>query len=290
LIPGRIQTLRYEGPTPLEYLLSTEVLLECEMRFALLDEYTSILLGTDISRARPGKVCVVESPRRLTPRMSYGYVHALWFLWLSDGRRVVSVPPSAGNPVEALLRDFKREEAFWGEAVADRLRDPVDRALRSAGLSPTNRVFQDLVFAVNAHVLKCCPTGHCRRLVDASIPAAGGLGFPAHCFPDGTVYGVVIDGKVVSEAYAHRTGIMEDKVCDVGIETAGEYRRRGYAKAALSALVREFTGRGGEARYACSPSNHASIGTAQSVGFIPYAKSLILAAPRPTAEREMGDQ
>jgi RimJ/RimL family protein N-acetyltransferase len=85
---------------------------------------------------------------------------------------------------------------------------------------------------------------------------------------------------VVSVAFAHRAGILEDRVADIGVETAAGYRRRGYAQAAVAALVGHFTQRGGEARYGCSPSNQASMAIAQSVGFVPYGKSLILSAPR----------
>ena len=91
---------------------------------------------------------------------------------------------------------------------------------------------------------------------------------------------MVRDAQVVSVAFAHRAGILEDRVADVGVETALAYRRQGGAQAAVSALVAHFTAHGGEARYGCSPSNEASVGTARSVGFIPYGKSLILSAPR----------
>ena len=58
------------------------------------------------------------------------------------------------------------------------------------------------------------------------------------------------------------------------------YRRKGYAKTVVSAVVEEFTRRGGEAIYSCSPENLHSIATARSVGFAPLGRSLILSAPR----------
>ena len=102
---------------------------------------------------------------------------------------------------------------------------------------------------------------------------------PAQCFPDGVCYGILDGGRIVTKAFAHRTGVMEDKVCDVGIETAAAYRRRGYAKTALSALVAHFASCGGEAWYVCRPDNGSSRATARSVGFVPYGRSLVLAAP-----------
>ena len=76
-------------------------------------------------------------------------------------------------------------------------------------------------------------------------------------------------------------GVMEDQIGDLGVETAKDYRRRGYAKTAVSAVVSHFTTRGGEAFYTCSPENVASIATARSVGSLPFGRSLILAAPAP---------
>jgi predicted GNAT family acetyltransferase len=107
------------------------------------------------------------------------------------------------------------------------------------------------------------------------------LRLPTECFPDRPVYGVVADGRVVSVAWAHRTGVMEAEIAYVGIATAPAHRRRGYAATALSALVEDFTVAGGEAYYCCDPDNAASIATARSVGFAPYATSLILDAPPP---------
>ena len=80
-------------------------------------------------------------------------------------------------------------------------------------------------------------------------------------------------------AYAHRTGLMEDQVADLGVETAEHYRRRGYAQTVVSAVVAELAHGGGEAIYACSPGNLASVATALSVGFAPYATALSLTAP-----------
>jgi predicted GNAT family acetyltransferase len=118
-------------------------------------------------------------------------------------------------------------------------------------------------------------------LHDESIPATQGIHLPTHCFPDGTVYGVVEDNMVVSVAYAHRIGDMEDEIADVGVETAPDYRRRGYARAAVSAVVDRYIQRGGEAVYGCASSNTASRATARSVGFVPYAKRMAIVAPGP---------
>lgn len=256
------------------------------MMFALVDRYTGIRLGLDLGDVEPGKTRVVESERRLACEPSYGHVHALWYMCMFDGRHVVSVPPGSGGEIEMLLRRMTATATMADERLAASLRKPVDRALSAAGLHPVDRLLRETVFACNADHLRPHPVSTCRRLTDDSVPASEGIDLPKHCFPDGIVYGVVVGNEIASCALAHRAGIMEDVVCDVGVETASAHRRRGYAKATVSALVNTFTDRGGEARYACSPDNEASIATARSIGFAPYAECLILSASRSSEEEK----
>lgn len=244
----------------------------------LVDQYLSIRLDTDLTQIPPGETVVVETPRRLTREVSYGSVRAMWYLSLADGRRVISVPPGAGPAVKELATRIRCDE-LPDSTMIDELSRHIDRALRQAGLPQTNTAFSDLVSACTAGTLIRHSGGDCRHLRDTSIPPTDGLTLPEHCFPDGLVYGVVVDGHVASVAYAHRTHLMEDQIVDVGIETAPDCRRHGYAKTALSALTAHITDLGGEGIYSCSPENTASIHTARSAGYIHFGSSVILSAP-----------
>jgi len=250
--------------------------------FPLVDQYMGIRMEVDLSALASGRMAVVASPRRLRKEQSYGYIHALWWLWLEDGRCAASVPPGAAEAVADILESVGSRQTQFDSEVAERLKVPVDAALADAGLKPSDRVIRGLIFACDAAHLRRHCHGECRRLTDEALPPAEGLRLPAHCFPDGIVYGVIADGRVVAIAHAHRSGLMEDRIADLGVETAPGYRRRGYAKTAVSAVVEHVASRGGEAKYGCSPNNGASIATACSVGFVPYATSLILSAPRGT--------
>ena len=247
--------------------------------FPLVDRYFSTLLGSELSALSSSGPSVVETELRLRRAQSYGFVHALWWLWLEDGRSLASVPPGAGQAVAAIVGGTTRPEASSALDLAPRLRATIDPLLAEAGLAAIDRTGVSLVFACNYEHLRIWRTGDCRRLRDVSIPPAEGLYLPEHCFPDGTVYGVVEDERVVAVAYAHRSGIMEGMVADMGVDTAVGYRRRGYAKTAVSAVVREVVARGGEAVYDCRPDNVASASTARSVGFVPYGGCLVLGAP-----------
>jgi len=247
--------------------------------FPLVDQYMSIRLGGDLSELPPGQVTVVESSRRVQREESYGFILALWWVWLADGRSLASAPLGAGPELAEILAAARGREALDNAMLVEQLKGPVNRALRQARLKEINRTFRDLLFACNASLLQQRIHGDCRRLTDDSVPPAEEVRLPTHCFPDGIVYGVVADGRVVSYAYAHRAGVMEDRVADLGVFTAPPYRRRGCAAACVSAVVAEIARNGGEAYYTCRPDNHASTATARSVGFVPYGASLIFSAP-----------
>lgn len=249
-------------------------------QFALVDQFHCVRMDVDVAALDPGSVAVVESPRRLQREQSYGYLQALWWMWWEDGRSAVSVPPGAGEAVREIVAGVRSSEQLHDPDLADQLTLPVNAVLRRAGLKEVDRVLEDLVFACHRSLLRGHCDGDCRRLVDESIPAEGER-LPTHCFPDGIVYGVVVDGRAVCVAFAHRTGVMEDLVADLGVGTAPAHRRRGYARTCVSAVVEHIAGGGGEARYGCSPDNAASAATARSVGFVPYGRSLILSAPAP---------
>ena len=246
--------------------------------FDLIDKYVGILLDVDLSGVPRGATVVMESPRRLRRELSYGYVHALWWVWLDDGRSVISVPPGSGRNISQLVDGIQDSGAVLNANLAARLQVPINSALETAGLPHTDRALFDLVFACNGELLRSQASTLCQRISDPAIPVAAGIHVPAQCIADGAVFGRVVDGTVVSAAYAHRSGVMQDRIADIGVETALNYRRQGFGKSAVSALVGDFTKRGGEARYGCSPKNVASIATAKAVGFVPYAKSMILSA------------
>ena len=252
--------------------------------FPLVDQYMGIRIDIDLSTLGVERVEVVESPRRLRKEGSYGFIHALWWVWLEDGRSAMSVPPGAGEAVDKILSNARCSKQLLEPDIAKQLKVPVNDSLRKAGLKEVDRVLRDVCFACNASLLRRHIHGGCQHLVDESIPPAEGLGLPTHCSPDGIVYGVVTDGAVVSVAFAHRSGVMEDKIADLGVETASAYRRRGYAQTVVSVVVEHITRAGGEARYGCLPDNQASIATARSVGFVPYGTSLVLSAPAVTSK------
>lgn len=256
-----------------------------ERVFPLIEQYHGLRLNADLTVLQPGQIAIIESPRRLRREQSYSFIHALWWTWLLDGRSAISVPPGAGPAVREAVRDVTTMEQLADPTLAQSLRVAVEPALERAGLHSPTRTSHDLFFSCNEthlrrHGHRVCLSGSaCRRLRDTTIPPAEGLYLPTHCFPNGLVYGILEETKIVSVAYAHRTGIMEDQVADLGVETAPGYRRRGYAQTVVAAVVAEMARNGGESYYGCRPDNHASAATARSVGFVPYGRNLVVSSP-----------
>ncbi len=251
-------------------------------RFDLVDHYLGEVLGIDVASMEPEECRVVESPRRLRCEQSYGFVHALFGMCFRDGRIAISVAPGAAAAIARVVTWHKPKfESDFQRDLLLGLQETVRTAREHMGVAPSGNASEGWLFACRSKP-ECLPIGiDYRQLHDESIAPADGLRLPTHCFPSGIVYGVVEDGRVVSVAYAHRSGIMEDRVADIGVETAEPYRRRGFAKAVVGAVTAHMAQVGGEALYMCSPSNVGSVATVRSVGFERYSRRIVIPAPAP---------
>jgi ribosomal protein S18 acetylase RimI-like enzyme len=252
-------------------------------KFPLIDQYFTAMLDIDISGLKPDAPAVTESLRRLQCEQSYGFVHALYAIFFEDARTAISVPPGSLASVMHVLNDKpadvgNRFDPAWLENLAA----CISRDRVQAGLPPVRSTFESKLFACNAALLQRHHYGGCQQLRDERITPACGLSLPMHCFPNGIVYGIVADEQIVSVAYAHQSGRMENQVVDLGVETAEAYRKRGYAKTVVSAVTAHMTESGGEAVYTCSASNLASIATARSVGYELYGRIIAITAPTPS--------
>jgi len=248
------------------------------LAFHIIDQQLSLRLHCDIAAIVPGRVTVVETPLRLVAEHYFSYVRALWWMWFADGRSVVSVPPGAERAIARLVSDIADEHGMHDPTLIAALRETIDRLLGAEDTSATYEVARDVCFACSANLLQWQATGDCRRITDVNLPHAEGLWWPALCINESVAYGIYADDRVVTIAYAHKSAIMPKQVADIAVCTAEPYRRHGYARSAVAALVEHFTCTGGEARYTCDIDNGLSIATARSVGFVEYGTSLLMLA------------
>jgi len=171
---------------------------------------------------------------------------------------------------------------FAGDPVMmECLHNAINQALALHGIDAVHRAYPTTLLACDKDLLRKQEYGECRRLTDASLPVADGFEWPPYTFHKGILYGVVVDGQVVSVASPRPVGVLEDRVVDIGIVTAHAYQRSGYAKTAVSALVEHITSAGGEAVYIVRPENKASVATARSIGFVEYGIGLTMRSRKP---------
>ena len=148
-------------------------------KFGIVEQYLSTRMGMALD-VLAGRTAVGESQRRMLREEGYGYVRVLWWLWLEDGRSLVSVPPGAGGPVQETVRTVGGPQSLFEADLAEGLKAAVNPVLEAAGVSPVNRVISDVYFVCSRADLRPHEAGPCVRLTDESIPPAPGLKLPTH--------------------------------------------------------------------------------------------------------------
>lgn len=172
-----------------------------------------------------------------------------------SGRPTLTLIEPLEGLADAALRDL--ESGFTPERA---LRPRLERAMAASGYASEPRAWTPIVVfaAVDA------PAVHPDAAAVDALPALpwrlthrrDALGAPA--------FAVVADGAVVSAAWLTDEGIA--------IETAPAYRRRGYARAAASALIAFCLRAGREVCWRARADNAASLAAARSLGLIEVAR------------------
>ena len=250
-------------------------------RFQLLKQYAAKQLGIAVDYLVQDGVFIIESERRSQRELSHSYIRVLYWIHFLQGATVISVPPGFREIVEHCLKGKSGMKQFPNEDRITELIKNINTLLEKNGRPLIEEKLDNEVFACDRLSLKEIEfndnSGTLKRIQNTDFEYAKDIWPPNHCLPDGVIYGIIKNEKVISVAYAHQTGIMENLVADIAVVTSKDYRRKGYAKAVLQAVMKHFVNKEGEAWYGCSPQNIASQATAQTAGYIPFAKSLILA-------------
>ncbi|MDD4773209.1 MAG: GNAT family N-acetyltransferase [Eubacteriales bacterium] len=90
-------------------------------------------------------------------------------------------------------------------------------------------------------------------------------------------YATVVDNRILSIA-GENPHYLTDRDIEIGVETATEYREKGYAASNTAALAKHLADKGKRVWYSCSRYNIPSQKTAQSVGFRIAGKKYYYAA------------
>ena len=241
-------------------------------KFMLVNDYVLFRLG---AKNINDELTIIESERRNKCEVSYGYVHMIWIVKINNGSVIASVPFNTSEKVKSFLYDNIKNNDIYDDLFISPLKELAkieakknfDKELRGCSSS--------LIFACNAETIAPLnPNVYTTKITDKNYQCFDDIHFPDHCIPDGVVYSVIENNKIVSLAHAHKTGEYQDIVADIGVDTSKEYRKKGYARECVNSVARHFIEKGGESIYTCSPDNFASIKTAISAGYEPFGKSL----------------
>lgn len=94
---------------------------------------------------------------------------------------------------------------------------------------------------------------------------------------DAVFFGTVVNNKILSVA-AENTAYMSDRMTEIAVETAGDFRRNGYGVSNTAALALYLTEKGKQVWYKCSRYNTASQKTAAAAGLRYAGKNYYYAA------------
>ncbi len=175
---------------------------------------------------------------------------------LTSGECRISVIPDARTAAEAFAADLPPEESLGGQLLA--LFSPM---MRAQGYLPLPMADEPIVVWQGYAVRQPYRLPIYRSADVADLP--WGLSHRREDMPDSAFFAVA-DGRVAAAAWYTPMG--------VAVETAPDFRRRGFARALVAALTDERCARGEAVLYRCRASNAASMALAESLGFTMIAR------------------
>ena len=129
--------------------------------------------------------------------------------------------------------------------------------------------------------LPVVPRGSVRLLNEDEVTSMAGL--PPElkreleaAFSGTRVAATIVDGEAVSFCYS---GSVTEQLWDISIETLAERRRRGYAALCVAFMVNHMRKQGKEPVWGALETNHASLGLAEKLGFVPVDRVVVFERP-----------
>ena len=242
-------------------------------KFKLVNDYICSFLD---AQKPTNKLTIVETDKRHRCMPSYGMIHMFYIVKFSDDSIVASVPLNTSEKIKMFLYENANKYDIDDNLFVLPLKELAGEEAYKLFGKELKGYWNSLIFACDAETI-AKPNANIKtvKITDNSYECFEDVNFPNHCIPDGIVYGVVENNKIVSLAHAHKTGEYQDIVADIGVDTSIDYRKKGYARECVNSVARHVISKGGESVYICSPNNIASINTALSAGYMPFGKILI---------------
>ncbi len=237
---------------------------------AVLDEFFSKYLECDFGNVAPGRVWVIPSDRRDVREERYDNIIALWLI-ASGNRCVVSVQRGVEEAVKRVvsrlaLGDFRTP--YGQKALLEALAGKVKKPQAVTGNSGP-------IFFATSATFRRIPTGNCRLVSEADIPALQAVGlygkYLDKSIAEGTCFAAFVGTEPVAVAGTWDVPHMADRVADICVPgTIPARRREGFGKQVVACTTEAVLKSGRVPVYVTSDLNFASIATAKAVGYQPY--------------------
>ena len=222
------------------------------------------------------KLTIVETEKRHSCMPSYGMIHMFYIVQFSDDFIIASIPLNTSEKTKLFLHENICMYDIDDNHFVSSLKELANEEAYKLFNKQIKGHWNSLIFACDAETLaKPNPDINTVRIIDERYECSEDVNFPDHCIPEGIIYSVVENNKIVSLAHAHKTEEFQEIVADIGVDTSSDYRKRGYARECVNSVARHAIETGGESVYICSPNNIASINTALSAGYVPFGKILV---------------
>jgi predicted GNAT family acetyltransferase len=250
-----------------------------------LDDFYSECLGYPLKNVQSGEFRIVSSDRRLHYEEGYGIIFP-FLLLCSNDRYLISVRPDMSELMSAFVQDISDAKAIFTENGI-KVIGSLYQSILSEDIPSGLRWSQSLTHYIDKEHFKPFTVTECRQLTYADQELIDEMSkisefiCPDECIQNGTAFGVVVDGKLVSRSTTIITPNSTEKynLVWIGVETLPEYRHNGYAKAVVSGITEIVLSRGQTPVYDHAIWNIASEKTAKSLGYQLYCETLRLQHP-----------
>ena len=173
-------------------------------KFRLVDEYMLSRLGAQ--NIKKG-LKIIETEKRHNCEMSYGYISMLWIVKFTDGSVIASVPLNVSEKIKSFLFDNIEKYDITDDLFISPLRELADIEAQNLFNKSPCRCFSSLIFACNSETVSPINKDvKTVKIIDRSFECYDDIHFPDHCLPNGIIYAVIENNKIVSLAHAHKTG------------------------------------------------------------------------------------
>ncbi len=259
-------------------------MLRSDMRSAAKRYYAEWLDVSPVQFDTPGAVAV-PSEKRKRKQAGYSRIFNL-YCFVTNQRAIISFSPDLHERIPILL------SALESELSVESLRHAITESFHVSPASTNKYYYTDLPLHVktsSARQLLLADFDQYRKFFYAQHPKvekdnAWLREYFVSLTERGYSFGVFVDERIVCATDAPDIPYMSDLIVEPGINTLVDFRRRGFAKSSVGAMIEFLLSRGKVPVWSCGSRNVASARLAVSLGF--QQLGTVISLTHPTVQKE----